>query len=180
MPTYKETIMQNLAPENAPYINGVQARLNFNKAVLKAIYQGLIEKDGKGVSNKFVEESVANDSAQVLVNKLKPHYDKGREHGSAKNGGAFNNEGYFSTTETHGIEILQLFDAPIIIPRATQDRIDVDLASGEIANYVATLNVALNGSSWAAKWLATYNAVCLLYTSPSPRDQRGSRMPSSA
>ena len=24
------------------------------------------------------------------------------------------------------------------------------------------------------------NAICLLYTSPSPRDQRGSRMPSSA
>ena len=27
---------------------------------------------------------------------------------------------------------------------------------------------------------AEYNSVCLLYTSPSPRDQRGSRMPSSA
>ena len=25
-----------------------------------------------------------------------------------------------------------------------------------------------------------YNVICLLYTSPSPRDQRGSRMPSSA
>ena len=25
-----------------------------------------------------------------------------------------------------------------------------------------------------------YNKICLLYTSPSPRDQRGSRMPSSA
>ena len=27
---------------------------------------------------------------------------------------------------------------------------------------------------------ATRNTICLLYTSPSPRDQRGSRMPSSA
>jgi len=27
---------------------------------------------------------------------------------------------------------------------------------------------------------AYYNKICLLYTSPSPRDQRGSRMPSSA
>ena len=26
----------------------------------------------------------------------------------------------------------------------------------------------------------SFNMVCLLYTSPSPRDQRGSRMPSSA
>ena len=30
---------------------------------------------------------------------------------------------------------------------------------------------------WAALWLVQ---TCLLYTSPSPRDQRGSRMPSSA
>ena len=28
--------------------------------------------------------------------------------------------------------------------------------------------------------LSTFNGACLLYTSPSPRDQRGSRMPSSA
>lgn len=159
MPTIKETIQQNLAPTNAPYINGVQARLNFNKAVLEAIFQGIIEKDGKGVSNKFVSEDVANNSAQVLVNKLKPHYDEGREHGSAKNGGAFNNIGYMSATETFGIDILQLFDATITIPRATQDRIDVDLAAGEIANYVGGINVAINGSSWAAKWFATYNAL---------------------
>ena len=29
-------------------------------------------------------------------------------------------------------------------------------------------------------WLSTMDRVCLVYTSPSPRDQRGSRMPSSA
>ena len=33
--------------------------------------------------------------------------------------------------------------------------------------------------SKAEKWLSEYKG-CLLYTSPSPRDQRGSRMPSSA
>ena len=35
----------------------------------------------------------------------------------------------------------------------------------------------ISGKAW--KWLASY-LDCLLYTSPSPRDQRGSRMPSSA
>ena len=41
-----------------------------------------------------------------------------------------------------------------------------------------------SGSTWhAAGLLPLFNmsySVCLLYTSPSPRDQRGSRMPSSA
>ena len=34
--------------------------------------------------------------------------------------------------------------------------------------------------SMIVKPLGMYNNTCLLYTSPSPRDQRGSRMPSSA
>ena len=34
--------------------------------------------------------------------------------------------------------------------------------------------------SWAAKGNTGWGYGCLLYTSPSPRDQRGSRMPSSA
>ena len=37
---------------------------------------------------------------------------------------------------------------------------------------------------WALEWsrggLSLFDMACLLYTSPSPRDQRGSRMPSSA
>ena len=37
------------------------------------------------------------------------------------------------------------------------------------------------GFEWKLKPTTFYNQVtCLLYTSPSPRDQRGSRMPSSA
>ena len=50
---------------------------------------------------------------------------------------------------------------------------------------------AVLGSFWAvpdegklksmtAGWVASKSKSCLLYTSPSPRDQRGSRMPSSA
>ena len=37
----------------------------------------------------------------------------------------------------------------------------------------------LEGYSWTVLLQNIYNT-CLLYTSPSPRDQRGSRMPSSA
>ena len=41
----------------------------------------------------------------------------------------------------------------------------------------------LRGREWNDKYFTNLNAwriACLLYTSPSPRDQRGSRMPSSA
>ena len=39
-------------------------------------------------------------------------------------------------------------------------------------------NLARQGDPWIEFELGLYS--CLLYTSPSPRDQRGSRMPSSA
>lgn len=159
MPTIKETISQVLSPTNATYINGVSVRRDFAKAVLEAVYQGLVEKDGKGINGKFVTEQEANDAGQIFVNRLKAHHSKGREHGAAKNGGAFNNEGYMSATETVGIEVLTYFDEPIIVPRASQDRINLDLVAGEIANYVNSINTALNGSSWAAKWIAQYNTV---------------------
>ena len=41
---------------------------------------------------------------------------------------------------------------------------------------IGTLGIALA----AGELMGTWEWVCLLYTSPSPRDQRGSRMPSSA
>lgn len=154
----KETISQILSPTNATYINGVSVRRDFSKAVLEAMFQGLVEKEGRGVNGKFVTEQEANDAGQIFVNRVKAHYDEGREHGSSKNGGAFNNKGYMSATETVGIEVLQYFDEVILIPRATQDRISVDLAATEISNYVKSINLALNGSSFAAKWLATYKA----------------------
>ena len=57
----------------------------------------------------------------------------------------------------------------------------VAIAGGEI--YQALQSGAIDGTEWVGPWndLAFgFHRDCLLYTSPSPRDQRGSRMPSSA
>lgn len=158
MPNIRETISQVLSPTSATYVNGVSVKRDFSKAVLGSLYQGLIEKDGRGVSNKFITEEEANRAGQVFVNRLLPHNQKPREHGAAKNGGAFSNTGYMPATETVGIDILTLLDDPIIIPTIAQDRIDLDLVVGETENFVKYINVVLNGASFGAKWIATYNA----------------------
>ena len=49
-------------------------------------------------------------------------------------------------------------------------------AGGSVAITTYVVAVAVGLVFWLAEWLMP----CLLYTSPSPRDQRGSRMPSSA
>ena len=56
--------------------------------------------------------------------------------------------------------------------------IDCDPRRGELARRDGGEEEA--GEREGRERLGVPNAVCLLYTSPSPRDQRGSRMPSSA
>ena len=53
-----------------------------------------------------------------------------------------------------------------------------------VVNIINKLSAALNVNDGLEEseinWIPTSLRGCLLYTSPSPRDQRGSRMPSSA
>ena len=60
---------------------------------------------------------------------------------------------------------------------------------GEFSEYVTNyfgydrvlpMNTGVEGGETAVKLARRWGYDCLLYTSPSPRDQRGSRMPSSA
>ena len=52
------------------------------------------------------------------------------------------------------------------------------IASEDVLSF--TPQPGISGSYNASNGTLTFSGVCLLYTSPSPRDQRGSRMPSSA
>lgn len=145
-----ETIKQVLAPDNAPSINGVRAQSVISKALLENIYQGVVETDGRGISDKYVTEEFANANAQVFVNRVLPHNTKPREMGASKNGASFSANGSYTQTETVGIEVLTVVDDPIIIPRARQDTINVDLLATEIDLYGKMLNTILNGATASA------------------------------
>ena len=61
---------------------------------------------------------------------------------------------------------------------------DIGIADGKIAAVGGVLTgkqtVDADGALVTPGWVDVHTHFCLLYTSPSPRDQRGSRMPSSA
>lgn len=153
-----ETISQILSPTNATYINGVSAERRFSAAVLKNAYQGLVEKDGQGVNDKFVTEDDAQSSAQVFVNRILPVKIKPREQGANKNGASFSANQHYVQTTTVGIDILTVLDDPIIIARARQDQIKVDLLAEETKIYSDRLRTILNGATFASKILAVYTA----------------------
>lgn len=153
-----QTVSQILSPTNAPYINGSAARLRFSAAVLRNLYQGLVEKDGKGVDDNFVSASEAEDSAQIIVHRVLPTEINPREIGSNKNGAAYSKNQHYTQTISVGIEILQIIDDPILIPRVQQNLIPVDLLKEQVQIFSDRLATILNGATLAAKYLTTYLA----------------------
>lgn len=153
-----ELISKVLSPTNATYINGVSAERRFSTALLKNMYQGLVEKGGRGINDKFVTESDAIESAQVFVNRVLPVKMQPREMGASKNGASFSANRHYTQTITVGIELLQVLDDPIIIPRARQDMIKVDLLAEQTEIYSNRLATILNGATFASKLLASWLA----------------------
>ena len=151
-----QTVSQILSPTNAPYINGSAARLRFSAAFLRNLYQGLIEKDGKGIDDNFVSASEAEDSVQIIVHRVLPTELNPREIGSSKNGASYSQNQHYTQTVSVGIEILQLIDDPILIPRVTQDHIAVDLLKEQVQIFSDRLATILNGATAASKILASY------------------------
>lgn len=153
-----ELIRQTLAPEGAPNINGIRAGAKLSEALLLNIFQGLIETNGRGITDKFASEAEISENAQIFVNRILPAKVQPRELGAAKNGGSFSKESHYSQTVTVGIEALTVVDDPIIIPRASQDLINVDLLATQIDLYTKRLNTIINGMTAASKIFGTWKA----------------------
>lgn len=154
-----QNISQVLAKvSTAPYINGNAAGLAFAPAFLVGLHQGLIEKGGKGIDDNFVSSELAETTTQIAVHRLKPVRLRAREIGSNRNGAAYSQYQHFTTTETVGIDILQLLDEPIKIPRWTKDHLPKDVVAEYIGMFSSRVATVLNGATFASKVLATYTA----------------------
>jgi len=167
-----QTVGQVLASYKAPYINGNAAGLAFAPAFLVGLYQGLVEKDGRGVDDNFVTSELAESNTQIAVHRLIPVKLRAREIGASKNGAAYSQNQHFTTTETVGIEITQLLDEPIKIPRWTKDHLPVDVLAKYIQLFSDRIATVLNGATFASKFLATYTAKAGVGEFSAPQDIR--------
>ena len=154
----QELISQILSPTNATYINGVSSQRLLSKATLESVFQQIIEKNDRGVMDKWVKEDEATHAAQVFVNKVIPARLTPREMGASKNGASYSAHQHYTQTETVGIELLQVLDDVILIPRARQDMIPTDLVSEQLNLFSARLATIINGATSASKLLANYLA----------------------
>ena len=74
---------------------------------------------------------------------------------------------------------LTISDCAIIVAKHELD-VDIELSNFKVTKLLPTYPGDRDVTYHHYKDFMTPIASCLLYTSPSPRDQRGSRMPSSA
>ena len=85
-------------------------------------------------------------------------------------------------TDTFGTIPFYSQAVPAGFPSPADDFLEFDLSLDKklIKHPSATFFVRASGTSMINAKIFDGSILCLLYTSPSPRDQRGSRMPSSA
>lgn len=149
---------QLLSDFRAPKINGVAAERVLSNELLKNIFQGDVERNGRGVTQTFTSDT---SGAEIRVLRVLPIHQDARELGARINGGGFNDQapGELATAEV-GIRILQVIDAPIDIPDVTQDMIRVDLLKGAVDNLGGLVTRNLNAVKIAAKVVKTLGDSC--------------------
>jgi len=145
-----------LADTQADYINGLSAQRLFSASTIEAVGQGLIETNGRGITDKFTASADVMASAEIVVRRIKPFKPVARELGQARNGGYYGKDGHYSQSENVSIKTMGIIDDLILIPNVAQAMIPVELASVEIANFVIGETNILNGMTFAEKFFATY------------------------
>ena len=96
------------------------------------------------------------------------------------------NEAFFEVAGIHAVDGAG-HGGPPFVPEFGCEVLSCGCSVVMVSSLVVWLFGCQGGCGWGvvggglvALWQALSYSCCLLYTSPSPRDQRGSRMPSSA
>lgn len=151
------SILQSLGTESV--LNGVAAGTKMSVAVLDNIYQGIVEPNGKGVTDKYTASPDVLQNARIIVTRVLPIDHDVREQGANKDGGPFSGEAStYPETEQQYVDCLLIDDRPFIIPKVTQDRIPVDLLAKHLENWTKSFNTIINGVTLAYKFSKTFLA----------------------
>ncbi|MCK9576412.1 MAG: hypothetical protein M0R51_10865 [Clostridia bacterium] len=153
---------QTLTNIGAPHINSLAARRILANQILENLYQGLIEKDGKGVTQRFSDDV---SGAEIRVVRIKPLTQEARELGATLNGGNYYGSTAQSESVEYGLKVLFTLDQPIDIFRVSQDMLPVDLLAAQTKNYTDLVNLNINAATFAEKIQSVWNAEIVSATS---------------
>jgi hypothetical protein len=161
---------QFLTDFKAPFINGIAARRILVNETLQNIFQGEIESEKRGVTQRFTTDV---SGAQIRVIRVLPLTQEARELGTGLNGENFNTLIEQPRTEQYGLDVITVIDAPVDIPNVNQDMLPIDLmekVTKEIGNLI---NLNTNAMTIAGKYHKTFTDVAnanVIYFDPADTD----------
>jgi len=161
---------QFLTDFKAPFINGIAAKRILVNETLQNIFQGEIESEKRGVTQRFTTDV---SGAQIRVIRVLPLTQLARELGSGLNGENFNTLVEQPRTEQYGLDVITVIDAPVDIPNVNQDMLPIDLmekVTKEISNLI---NLNTNAMTIAGKYHKTFTDVAnanIVYFDPASTD----------
>jgi len=146
---------QTLANYKAPNINGIDAAMVFANTAIENIYQAEIEKGGRGVTQKFSNDTTG---AQIRVVRPLPLPIDARELGASINGGNFSAYSYQPETDSYGLDIITVIDDMVDIPEVSLDMIPVEIAKMYIQNISDKVVLNINAIKIAARVYTCFSA----------------------
>lgn len=142
-----------LSDVKAPTINDISARRILSNEILKNVYQGIIERDGEGITQRFSRDT---SGAEIRVPLQVPLKVVPRTLGSSINGGNFPTSAKETALDTIGVPVLFTIDEPIDIAQVNRDMIPVDLLALNVKSWTDQVNLQTNAMTIAGKFYATF------------------------
>ena len=139
--------LNQLAAKGVDFINSQVAAHVFANTAMKNIYQGEIEKGGRGVTQEYSNDTTGS---QINVIRPLPLPIKARELGAAINGGNFSAYDYQPASDAYSLKIITVIDDIVDIPNVSLDMIPVGVADMYIKNVSDKVTLNVNAIKIAA------------------------------
>lgn len=136
-----------LAAKGCDFINSQAAQHVFANTVMKNIYQGEIEKGGRGVTQEYSNDTTGSS---ITVIRPLPLPIKARELGAAINGGNFSAYDYQPASDAYTLHIITVIDDVVDIPNVSLDMIPVGIADMYTKNVSDKVTLNINAIKIAA------------------------------
>ena len=136
-----------LAAKGCDFINSQAAQHVFANTAMKNIYQGEIEKGGRGVTQEYSNDTTGSS---ITVIRPLPLPIKARELGAAINGGNFSAYDYQPASDAYTLHIITVIDDVVDIPNVSLDMIPVGIADMYTKNVSDKVTLNVNAIKIAA------------------------------
>ena len=147
--------LTQISAKGCDFINSQVAAHVFANTAMKNIYQGEIEKGGRGVTQEFSSDTTGSS---ITVVRPLPLPISARELGSAINGGNFSAFEYQPASDAYTLNIITVIDDNVDIPRASLSMIPVSIANMYVKNISDKVTLNVNAIKIAAALYTSLSA----------------------